>query len=302
MLKYDIATDEQKAQLPYLDNKLGIVDPKECIEKEQKVSAYRAMELLRSGKIKNMPLNAKTLCFIHKTLFSDIYPWAGEYRTTNIIKGGSFFFNVDFLSYGSDELFGNLAKDKYLNQLTEMEFVELFSYYANELNFLHPFREGNGRAKKIFLTELARRAGFEIDFANISHEELRIAEIKAFGEGMPVVRNMAILKNLYNNNIIDKRDTPFKPNIKTIEQAINRILWVYDRESQVNWMSSHKNLIDGEHDVEIKLLSPKGRQEICELLERAKGGAKPNKALKIMDELINEIKTPQNETVKSFEY
>lgn len=302
MLKYDIATDEQKAKLPYLDNKLGIVDPKECIEKEQKVSAYRAMELLRSGKIKNMPLNAKTLCFIHKTLFGDIYPWAGEYRTTNIIKGESLFFNVEFLSYGSDELFGNLAKDKYLNQLTEMEFVELFSYYANELNFLHPFREGNGRAKKIFLTELARRAGFEIDFANISHEELRVAEIKAFGEGMPVVRNMAILKNLYNNNIIDKRDTPFKPNIKTIEQAINRILWVYDRESQVNWMSSHKNLIDGEHDVEIKLSLPKGRQEICELLERAKGGAKPKKALKIIDELINEIKTPQNETVKSFEY
>ena len=167
---------------------------------------------------------------------------------------------------------------------------------------MHPFREGNGRAKKIFLTELARRAGFEIDFANISHEELRVAEIKAFGEGMPVVRNMAILKNLYNNNIIDKRDTPFKPNIKTIEQAINRILWVYDRESQVNWMSSHKNLIDGEHDVGIKLSSPKGRQEICELLERAKSGAKPKKALKIIDELINEIKTPQNEIVKSFEY
>ena len=302
MLKYDIATDEQKAKLPYLDNKLGIVDAEECKKMDAKISSLRAMELLSSGKLKNMPLNAKTLCFIHKTLFGDVYPWAGEYRTTNIIKGESFFFNVDFLSFGSDELFNNLAKDEYLNQLTEMEFVELFSYYANELNFLHPFREGNGRTKKIFLTELARRAGFEIDFANISHEELRIAEIKAFGEGMPIVRNMAILKNLYSNHIIDKREVPFKPNIKTIEQAINRVLWVYDRESAVNWMSSHKNLIDGEHDVEIKLSSQKGRQEICELLERAKGGAKPKKALKIMDELINEIKTPQNETVKSFEY
>ncbi len=302
MLKYDIATDEQKTKLPYLDNKFGIVDIEECKKLDAKISSLRAMELLSSGKLKNMPLNANTLCFIHKTLFGDIYPWAGKYRTMNIIKGESLFFNVDYLSYGSDEFFGNLAKDKYLNQLTEMEFVELFSYYANELNFLHPFREGNGRTKKIFLTELARRAGFEINFDNISHEELRIAEIKAFGEGMPIVRNMAILKNLYNNNIVDKRKVPFKPNIKTIEQAINRVLWIYDRESTVNWMSLHENLIDGENDIQIKLSSQKGRQEICEQLLKAKGGAKPRKALKIIDELINELTTFQNEAVKSFEY
>ena len=302
MLKYDIATDEQKTKLPYLDNKFGIVDIEECKIMDAKISSLRAMELLSSGKLKNMPLNANTLCFIHKTLFGDIYPWSGKYRTMNIIKGESLFFNVDYLSYGSDEFFGNLAKDKYLNQLTEMEFVELFSYYANELNFLHPFREGNGRTKKIFLTELARRAGFEINFDNISHEELRIAEIKAFGEGMPIVRNMAILKNLYNNNIVDKRKVPFKPNIKTIEQAINRVLWIYDRESTVNWMSLHENLIDGENDIQIKLSSQKGRQEICEQLLKAKGGAKPRKALKIIDELINELTTFQNEAVKSFEY
>ena len=86
MLKYDIATDEQKAKLPYLDNKLEIVDAEECKKMDAKISSLRAMELLSSGKLKDMPLNAKTLCFIHKTLFGDIYPWAGEYRTTNIIN------------------------------------------------------------------------------------------------------------------------------------------------------------------------------------------------------------------------
>ena len=104
------------------------------------------------------------------------------------------------------------------------------------------------------------------------------------------------------NNIVDKRKVPFKPNIKTIEQAINRVLWIYDRESTVNWMSLHENLIDGENDIQIKLSSQKGRQEICEQLLKAKGGAKPRKALKIIDELINELTTFQNEAVKSFEY
>ncbi len=305
MLKYDTANDEQKKSLPYLDNKLGIVDIKDCKEKESKISAQRALELLESGKLKNMPLNAKTLCYIHKILFQDIYPWAGEYRTTNITKGETLFFNVEFLRYGSDELFNNLAKDKFLTKLSKMEFVELFSYYANELNFLHPFREGNGRTKKIFLSELARRAGFEIDFKNITHDQLKLAEVSAIGVGVPKVQNMAILKNLYNENIVDKRSEPYKPKVKTVEQIINRILWIYDRESTVNWMSNFNSLIEGENAVKQKLALKSGKEELCQFLRRSKKGAKPTKILKVIDTLIKQISQANEnilEDTKNIEY
>ena len=302
ILKYDLANDEQKKKIPYLDNKLGIIDADECLEKEHKISAYKAMELLSSKKLESMPLNSKTLCYIHKTLFEDVYPWAGEYRTCNIQKGETFFFNAEFLGYGMNEFFDNLKKDGYLRKFTYIEFVELFGYYANELNFLHPFREGNGRSKKIFLTELARRAGFEIDFSQITHEQLRQAEVMASGVGTPKVRNLGILKQLYLEHIVDKRDTVFKPNIKTIEGAINRILWIYDRESAVNWMSNHKNLTDGEEDVKRLLKTQDGREEIYKLLTNCEMGAKPNSALKIIKKLKQQIKDCKYDDVATIEY
>ena len=46
-------------------------------------------------------------------------------------------------------------------------------------NHIHPFREGNGRTQRLFIAQLIRYAGYDIDFSEIGGEELMIATIQA---------------------------------------------------------------------------------------------------------------------------
>ncbi len=304
ILKYDLVRDEEKGKLPYLDNMLNIIDEKECEKVERKLSACRAVELLESKKLQKLPLDEKTLKYIHKTLFQDIYPWAGTFRSCNITKGSSTFFNVDFLDYGLKEFFCNLQKDDFLQGLTRTEFVDLFSYYSNELNFLHPFREGNGRTKKIFMSELAKRAGFEVDYSKITHSQLRSAEIAAFGvynDDGTIMRSMYQLKKIYNDNIVSIKDIS-APQTKTIEELINRLLWIYDRESQVNWMSNHASKLDGEKDVKSLLQTKDGREKLKTYLGCAKSGVKPQKVVNLIDEIILKLNCIEKPKSQDLEY
>jgi cell filamentation protein len=54
-----------------------------------------------------------------------------------------------------------------------------------ELNFIHPFREGNGRAQRLFIIELARAAGHRLDFSVVSGERMMLASIAAHERGEP---------------------------------------------------------------------------------------------------------------------
>lgn len=50
-------------------------------------------------------------------------------------------------------------------------------YYT--LNIIHPFREGNGRTERIFISYLIRFNGYDIDFSGIDADSLMIATIQA---------------------------------------------------------------------------------------------------------------------------
>lgn len=82
---------------------------------------------------------------IHRFLFSDIYEWAGEYRSVNISKGSTFCM-YPFTAEQLDELFAKLHRERLLGGLNKDELIVRLAYYLGELNAIHPFREGNGRA------------------------------------------------------------------------------------------------------------------------------------------------------------
>lgn len=79
-----------------------------------------------------------------------------------------------------DGLFGGLAQAGFLRGLDREAFAGAAANFLSELNVIHPFREGNGRAQKAFLVLLAEQAGHPIDVRKIQREAYIAAMITAF--------------------------------------------------------------------------------------------------------------------------
>ena len=110
---------------------------------------------------------------IHKALFSKIYDWAGQLRIVDIKKGSEEFF-LSFAEFdtGTTFVFGELQKENYLKGLEQEKFIERLSYFYEQLNYIHPFREGNGRTQRVFWSRVAKDAGYAISWKDVVGDEL----------------------------------------------------------------------------------------------------------------------------------
>lgn len=99
---------------------------------------------------------------IHKHLFEDVYEWAGELRTSILQKEDTFFVSHTRLNKAIDNLFLELERKNNLKGLSKQEFTLQVSDAFGKLNNIHPFREGNGRTQRIFISELALQAGHQL--------------------------------------------------------------------------------------------------------------------------------------------
>ena len=172
---------------PYLDlesgvlrNLLRIADAAELRHVEASLTASRIYDLIRepiSGDYDLIHLQV-----VHQHIFQDVYEWAGELRTVPIGRGTALFSRPEHLRADADELFSWLARTDYLRGLSRAAFVGGLTELHSDLNALHPFRDGNGRAQRAFLGRLARDAGHPIRWVGLDAEENAIAS-KAAHEG-----------------------------------------------------------------------------------------------------------------------
>lgn len=110
-------------------------------------------------------------------------------RNVDIAKEGSAFCYAQFIDSMQKEIFGRLKEDNYLVGLDKEAFAAKLAEVSANLNALHPFRDGNGRAIQAFLTQLAENAGYRLTFENEQREELLSADIAAFkGDHEPLKR------------------------------------------------------------------------------------------------------------------
>ena len=124
-----------------LENKLNITDQVELNKMEEKLSKEKAKKLFDSGKINSIKVGTFAgLKQIHKFLFKDIYDFAGKMRTVNLSKGNFRFAPVMYLAQSL----------KAIDKMPQSTFDEIVKKYV-EMNIAHPFREGNGRATRIWL-------------------------------------------------------------------------------------------------------------------------------------------------------
>lgn len=180
MAKYPVRSSD-----PYLDehsgilkNRFGITDQAELDRVEATFGLVRAYELVENpvaGKFDLAHLQA-----IHKRLFGDVYEWAGEIRSVDISKGQTRFANFQQIESYAPEITRPLQREQLLRGLNIDTFSERAGHYLGELNVLHPFREGNGRATREFVGQLARGAGYAVDWSGIERSEMIQASIEAY--------------------------------------------------------------------------------------------------------------------------
>ncbi len=151
---------------PYLDleagvlrNRLGITDSETLRRAESGISAVRIAQLATQSLPGDYDL--AHLQAFHRLIFGDVYAWAGELRTISIGKGALFCPPQRLVSH-ADQVLSTLARLDRLRGRTRSAFVDGLTGLLAEINYLHPFREGNGRTQRAFLGQLARAAGHPI--------------------------------------------------------------------------------------------------------------------------------------------
>jgi len=153
-----------------LKNKAGITDQDQLDEYEGDFTAIRLLELTQNPVEGSFDL--AHLCKIHQYLFQDVYEWAGEVRSVDIIRGESRFCNVRHIQSYSNTVFSAIATEKYLVNLEPKVFSNRLAHYLSEINAIHPFREGNGRVQRLFISQLAEHAGYFLDYSALDQAEL----------------------------------------------------------------------------------------------------------------------------------
>ncbi len=171
-----------------LQNKLNITDSAELAREEERISKKKAVELYDKALLDGLEAGKfSALAFIHKYLFEEIYDFAGKVRDVNIAKGGFRFAPVMYLD-------GAL---QHVSDMPQSTFDEIIEKYV-EMNICHPFREGNGRATRIWLDSILKKElAMVIDWSKVDKEDYLLAM-----ERSPI-KNIEI-KHILKNALTDK--------------------------------------------------------------------------------------------------
>jgi cell filamentation protein len=145
-----------------LINKLGITQPDKLAYAERELAAQRQAEGVPEGGFDLAHLRA-----IHFHLFQDIYAWAGALRTVEMAKSGHQFQFRRFIETGMRDIHRRLVGANFLRALSPEQFASSAAHIIGDVNYVHPFRDGNGRTQLLFLEQLASQAGHCFDLTRL---------------------------------------------------------------------------------------------------------------------------------------
>lgn len=179
-----------------LKNKLNVKDAERLYELERQITDVKTRLVYQMADKKRV-LGKTFFQAIHRVLFEDIYEWAGKIRTVDIAKG-TLFCRTFAIQSELDRIFEELANEEYLLIYKDDELANKMAYYLSELNAVHPFREGNGRVQRLFMEIIAYKAGYHLDFSEVTDEEMIEASYESFNrnyEKMNKIFKKALVKN-----------------------------------------------------------------------------------------------------------
>lgn len=158
-----------------LRNLLGIEDAATLAQAERALSEAAASTI----EFLPPPYDLSYLKHIHRSLFGDLYDWAGELRTVDISKDDTHFCVTGRIEPEAQKLFASLASASWFEGLDRAELIEAVAELFGDLNVVHPFREGNGRAQRILFEHIIVNAGFSLSWWEVEMCEWTQANIDA---------------------------------------------------------------------------------------------------------------------------
>lgn len=149
-----------------LENRMNITDSAELAREEERISKKKAVQLFDRKLLDTFDVGTFAgLTAIHKYMFEDIFDFAGEIRTVNLVKGNYRFAPSMYLQAALDNI----------DKMPQSNFDEIIEKYV-EMNIAHPFREGNGRSTRIWLDHILKNEiGKVVDWSKVDKEDYLLA-------------------------------------------------------------------------------------------------------------------------------
>jgi cell filamentation protein len=235
-------------------NKLGARTHDQLEEREAAAVFGRDVEI-RLGEGPKGQFDAAHLKAIHRHLFQDVYEWAGRTRDEQVRlsdgtiateplmnrAGGGAFLAGPLIPAALDDIARRLREAGYLRGLSPEAFAVQAADTLADLNAVHPFREGNGRAQRTFVRELAKEAGHDLDFSVISKERMVQASIAANEWNDPTV-----MHRLFRDALDPGRVAPLREGIAFLERQ------------NFSWNETYIATVEPGHRVEVVLVDVAG--------------------------------------------
>jgi cell filamentation protein len=176
---YDAKDDPYALANGVLINHFGLTDFQSLNEIEADISSVEIARLLaqpsalaRTGR---RDFDRDYLCHLHHEIFGRIYPWSGQFRQIDIGKGDTLFLPHKQIEIELAHLFVVLQQALDVPSISLTSFSEVAGTFLVHLNFIHPFREGNGRVQRLLLLQIAQSVGIVLDWQSVGSEAMKQA-------------------------------------------------------------------------------------------------------------------------------
>lgn len=151
----------------YTDPKTGVLrNLADITEYDILIFAESGAVTKRTQELFENPIKIKDtsgLLAVHKHLFQDIYVWAGKKRIVEISKDGKPFFPTSHFDFAFRHIDILISEYKTIRKTNKKELAHKLAEILDNVNYLHPFREGNGRAQREFLRLLTLEKGLKLN-------------------------------------------------------------------------------------------------------------------------------------------
>ena len=173
----DASSDSCYPGTSVLVNKLGIQDQAQLDENEALIVGVKSLQF----ELEPFPESLDFAYYkrLHRYLFDTLYEWAGTVRSVDLSKQHTRFCPAREIESLAERMFGRVQKMDFFCGLSREDLIAELTDFYSSLNYLHPFREGNGRTQRLYFRQLVQRTGYKLDFAAVDSDRMMIATIQA---------------------------------------------------------------------------------------------------------------------------